>query len=98
MDDKQHSTQPTQNRHRQWTENPSEQWAFALDHMDVGEWDLAITHCQRALEIWPTYYDALLLMSGACDNKADLDAALDSAARASEVAVQELGQAWNRLG
>ena len=51
MDDKQHSTQPTKNRHRQWTDNPSEQWAFALDHMDVGEWDLAINHCRRALEI-----------------------------------------------
>jgi tetratricopeptide (TPR) repeat protein len=97
MDEKHHTNQPTKNRHRQWTANPSEQWAFALDHMDVGEWDLAITHCQRALEIWPTYYDALLLMSGAHENKGDLDAALDSAERASEVAVQELGQAWNNL-
>ncbi len=97
MDDKQHSNQPTRNRHKQWADNPSEQWAFALDHMDVGEWDLAITHCRRALEIWPTYYDALLLMSGAYENKGDLDEALSTAERASEIAVQELGQAWNNL-
>ena len=97
MDDNQHTDQPTKNRHRQWADNPSEQWAFALDHMDVGEWDLAISHCRRALEIWPTYYDALLLMSGAHENKGDLDEALDAAERASEIAVQELGQAWNNL-
>src|SRR5258706_9936941 len=97
MDDQQHSLQPTKNRHRQWTQNPSEQWAFALDHMDAGEWDNAILHCQRALEIWPTYYDALLLMVGAHEAKGDLDSALGAAERASEVAVQELGQAWNNL-
>ena len=50
----------------------------------------------RALEIWPTYYDALLLMSGAHENKGDLDEALDAAERASEIAVQELGQAAMR--
>ncbi len=97
MDDRQHTHQPTSNRHRQWTANPSEQWAFALDHMDTGEWDLAIGHCQRALDIWPTYYDALLLMSGAHERKGDLDSALDAAERASEIAVQELSQAWNNL-
>jgi tetratricopeptide (TPR) repeat protein len=92
-----HHTQPTKNRHMQWTENPSEQWAFALDHMDAGEWDLAITHCQRALEIWPTYYDALLLLSGAHEGKGDLDSALDAAQKASEVAIHELSQAWSNL-
>jgi tetratricopeptide (TPR) repeat protein len=92
-----HHTQPTKNRHKQWTENPSEQWAFALDHMDAGEWDLAIVHCKRALEIWPTYYDALLLMAGAYEGKGDLDEALDSAQKASEIAVQELSQAWSNL-
>src|SRR5436305_14199210 len=93
MDELHHMQQPTKNRHRQWTANPSEQWAFALDHMDVEEWDLAITHCQRALEIWPTYYDALLLMSGAHERQGNLDASLNSAQRASEVAVAELSQA-----
>lgn len=96
MDDD-HHLQPTKNRHKQWADNPSEQWAFALDHMDAGEWELAITHCQRALDIWPTYYDALLLMSGAFEAKGDLDQALRSAERASEVAIQELSQAWNNL-
>ncbi len=42
MDDH-HNHLPTKNRHKQWTANPSEQWSFALDHMDAGEWDLAIT-------------------------------------------------------
>lgn len=96
MDDH-HNQQPTKNRHKQWTANPSEQWAFALDHMDAGEWDLAITHCQRALDIWPTYYDALLLMSGAHERKGDLDASLKAAQGASEIAAQELSQAWNNL-
>src|SRR5258705_6305973 len=96
MDDH-HNHLPTKNRHKQWTANPSEQWAFALDHMDAGEWDLAITHCKRALDIWPTYYDALLLMSGAHERHGDLDAALESAQSASEIAVQELSQAWNTL-
>ncbi len=92
-----HSSQPTKNRHKQWMANPSEQWAFALDHMDVGEWEYAVLHCQRALEIWPTYYDALLLMSGAYEQMDDLDSALAAAQRASEVAIQELSQAWNNL-
>lgn len=90
-------SQPTKSRHRPWAQNPSEQWAFALDHMDAGEWDLAVTHCERALDTWPTYYDALLLLSGAYEAKGDLDAALVSAQRASEVAVAELSQAWNNL-
>jgi tetratricopeptide (TPR) repeat protein len=97
MDDKHHIHPPTKNRHKQWTANPSEQWAFALDHMDVGEWELAISHCQRAIDILPTYYDAWLLMSGAHEAKGDLDAALDAAQRASEIAVGELSQAWNNL-
>src|SRR5260370_34295430 len=95
--DEHHQHEPTKNRHKQWNANPSEQWAFALDHMDVEEWELAITHCQRALDIWPTYYDALLLMSGACEAKRDLDGALKAASTASEVAVGELSQAWNNL-
>jgi tetratricopeptide (TPR) repeat protein len=97
MDDQHHLQGPTKNRHKQWMANPSEQWAFALDHMDAGEWDLAITHCQRALDIWPTYYDALLLMSGAQERQGELDSALKSAQRASEIAVQELSEAWNTL-
>jgi len=97
MDEQHHLQGPTKNRHMQWTANPSEQWAFALDHMDAGEWDLAITHCQRALDIWPTYYDALLLMAGAQERHGQLDDALKSAQRASEIAVQELSQAWNTL-
>jgi tetratricopeptide (TPR) repeat protein len=97
MDEQHHLQGPTKNRHKQWMANPSEQWAFALDHLDAGEWDLAITHCQRALDIWPTYYDALLLMSGAQERQGDLDASLSSAQRASEIAVQELSEAWNTL-
>lgn len=97
MSDEPLGLQPTKNRHKAWTTNPSEQWAFALDHMDAAEWDLAITHCQRAIDIWPTYYDAWLLLAGAHENKDDLDAALDAAERASEIAVQELSQSWNNL-
>ncbi|MEP7287799.1 MAG: tetratricopeptide repeat protein [Chloroflexota bacterium] len=92
-----HNIHSTKNRHKQWTSNPSEQWSFALDHMDAGEWDLTITHCQRAIDIWPTYYDALLLLSGAFERKGDLDNALKAAQNASEIAVQELSQAWNNL-
>ena len=88
---------PSQNRHKQWHANPSEQWAFALDHMDVSEWDLAITHCQRAIDIWPTYYDAWLLMAGIYERRGDLNRALDAGERASEIALHELGQAWNNL-
>ncbi len=98
MDEKHHIQQPGKNnRHKPWTANPSEQWAFALDHMDTGDWDLAILHCQRAIDIWPTYYDALLLMSGAYEAQGNLDAALKAAQQASEVAVQELSQAWSNL-
>lgn len=84
-------------RHRAWEENPSEQWAFALDHMDSGEFDLAIMHCKRAIAIWPTYYDAWLLLAGAYEEKGLLDEALEAAQRASEIAINELGQAWNNL-
>lgn len=95
MSEKQHHT--AQSRHRPWEQNPSEQWAFALDHMDSGEWDLAITHCRRAIDLWPTYYDAWLLLAGAHEEKGDLDSALDAARRASEIAINELSQAWNNL-
>lgn len=88
---------PRSNKHKQWTANPSEQWAFALDHMDLEEYDLAIVHCKRAIDIWPTYYDAWLLLSGAQEQNGDLDAALSAAQRASEIAVEELSQAWNNL-
>lgn len=91
---KQHTAK---DRHCAWEENPSEQWAFALDHMDSGEWDLAIMHCQRAIDIWPTYYDAWLLLAGAYEEKGMSDEALDAMRRASEIAINELGQAWNNL-
>lgn len=84
-------------RHHPWEQNPSEQWAFALDHMDSGEWDLAIMHCQQAIDIWPTYYDAWLLLAGAYEEKSQLDEGLDAIQRASEIAINELGQAWNNL-
>jgi tetratricopeptide (TPR) repeat protein len=86
-----------QQRHRTWDQNPSEQWAFALDHMDAGEWDLAILHCRRAIETWPTYYDAWLLLAGAYEEKAEYDQALEAIRRASEIAIDELSQAWNNL-
>lgn len=92
-----HHYKPTEHRHRQWHANPSEQWAFALDHMDAGEWDLAILHCKRAADIWPSYYDAHLLMAGAYERKGEMDSALKSAQAASEIAVQELSEAWNTL-
>ncbi|GAB4573967.1 MAG: hypothetical protein Kow0077_18190 [Anaerolineae bacterium] len=84
-------------RHTPWEENPSEEWAFALDHMDRGEWELAIKHCQRAIEIWPTYYDAWLLLGGALEETDRLDDALHAVQRASEIAIMELSQAWNNL-
>ncbi len=84
-------------RHQPWNENPSQEWAFALDHMDAGEWDLAITHCQRAIELWPSYYDAWLLLAGVYEETGDYDQALDAARRASEIAITELSQAWNNL-
>lgn len=93
-DQERHTTEP---RHHPWQQNPSEQWAFALEHMDAGEWDLAIKHCRQAIDIWPTYYDAWLLLAGAYQEKGDLEAALDAIQRASEVAVNELSQAWNNL-
>jgi len=84
-------------RHQAWRENPSEAWAFALQHMDRGEWADAIRHCQEAIELWPTYYDAWLLLAGAYEELGDADRALEAAQRASEIAIIELSQAWNNL-
>jgi len=84
-------------RHTPWEENPSEQWAFALEHMDRGEWDAAVRHCQRAIAIWPTYYDAWLLLAGALDEQGEHEQALAAVQRASEIAIVELSQAWNNL-
>ncbi|MBN1965322.1 MAG: tetratricopeptide repeat protein [Anaerolineae bacterium] len=84
-------------RHQPWDDNPSEQWSNALDHMDQGEWDAAIGHCERAIAIWPTYYDAWLLLAGAFEEKGEYDRALDSIRRAAELASLELSQAWNNL-
>lgn len=84
-------------RHQPWQENPSEEWAFALEHMDRGDWENAIHHCERAIELWPTYFDAWLLMAGALEDGGDYDRALDAVRRASEIAISELSQAWNNL-
>ena len=84
-------------RHESWIENPSEEWTYALDHMDAGEWDTAINHCEQAISIWPTYYDAWLLLAGAYEEKGDYGRALDAIRRASEIAVTELSQAWNSM-
>jgi tetratricopeptide (TPR) repeat protein len=65
--------------------------------MDRGEWDSAIQHCQQAIEAWPTYYDAWLLMAGAWEEKGDFSNALQAVERASEIAIVELSQAWNNL-
>ena len=84
-------------RHQAWQENPSEEWAFALEHMDRGDWQNTIHHCERALDLWPTYFDAWLLMAGALEDGGDYDRALDAVRRASEIAIAELSQAWNNL-
>ena len=84
-------------RHTPWEDNPSEQWAFALEHMDQSEWDQALVHCERAIDIWPTYYDAWLLMAGALEEQERYDDALHAVQRASEIAIMELSQAWNNL-
>ena len=84
-------------RHPPWDENPSEEWAFALQHLESGEWDSAIRHCERAIAIWPTYYDAWLLLASAYEEKGDNDRALEAARRASEIAIGELSEAWNSL-
>jgi tetratricopeptide (TPR) repeat protein len=86
-----------QRRHTPWEANPSEQWAFALDHMDRGEWENAIGHCQRAIDLWPTYFDAWLLLAGAHEERDEFDEALVAVQRASEIAITELSQAWNNL-
>jgi tetratricopeptide (TPR) repeat protein len=83
--------------HSAWEHNPSEEWAFALDHMDRGELDKAIRHCERAINIWPTYYDAWLLLAGVYEDKGDYDRALDAVQRSSEIAIVELSQSWNNL-
>jgi tetratricopeptide (TPR) repeat protein len=84
-------------RHQPWQENPSEEWAYALDHMDRGDWENAIKHCTRAIELWPTYFDAWLLMAGAYEDGGDDNRALEAVQRASEIAISELSQAWNNL-
>lgn len=84
-------------RHTPWEKNPSEQWAFALDHMDRGEWDQSINHCEQAIDIWPTYFDAWLLMAGALEEQEQFDEAMHAVQRASEIAIMELSQAWNNL-
>lgn len=87
--------QPLHTKHQRWEENPSEEWIHALEHVNTGQYELAITHCQRAIEIWPDYYNAWLLMASALEKLDRLDEALEAVQRASEIAIEELGQAWN---
>lgn len=84
-------------RHEPWEQNPSEEWAYAMDHLDRGDFDGAVRHCERAIEIWPTYYDAWLLLAGAHEEKGDYDRALASVQQAGEIAAMELSQAWNNM-
>lgn len=86
---------PSEQKHQPWTENPSEQWMYALEHMNAGEYELVITHCKRAIDIWPDYYNAWILMATAMEKLDRLDEALDAVQRASEIAIEELSQAWN---
>jgi tetratricopeptide (TPR) repeat protein len=88
-------TQPLHPKHQRWEENPSEQWIYALEHINTGQYELAIKHCQRAIEIWPDYYNAWLLMASALEKMDRLDEALEAVQRASEIAIEELSQAWN---
>ena len=88
-------TQPPHPKHQRWEENPSEEWIYALEHMNTGQYELAIKHCQRAIEIWPDYYNAWLLMASALEKLDRLDEALEAVQRASEIAIEELSQAWN---
>jgi tetratricopeptide (TPR) repeat protein len=86
-----------QPKHRRWEENPSEELVFALEHMNSGKYELAIRHTRRAIEMWPDYFDAWLLLGSAHEQLNELDEALDAIQRASEIAVESLGEAWNNL-
>ena len=88
-------SQPTDTKHQPWTENPSEEWIYALEHMNTGQYELAAKHCLRAIEIWPDYYNAWMLLASVLEHLDQLDEALAAVQRASEVAIEELGHAWN---
>lgn len=88
-------TQPPSAPHQPWTENPSEEWMHALEHLNTGQYELAVKHCLRAIEIWPDYYNAWMLMSRAHEHMGHTDEALEAVQRAAEIAIEELGQAWN---
>lgn len=81
--------------HQPWTENPSEEWMHALEHMNTGEFELTVKHCLRAIEIWPDYYNAWMLMGRAHEQLGQMDEALEAVQRAAEIAIEELSQAWN---
>ena len=74
--------------HQRWEENPSEEWMYALEHMNTGQYQLAIKHCRRAIAIWPDYYNAWLLMASAHEKLDQLDEALEAVQRASEIAIE----------
>ncbi len=84
-------------RHIPWEQNPSDQWAFALECLERGAYEQAIKHCEQAIDIWPTYYDAWLLLASANEELERYDEALRAVQRASEIAIEELSQAWNNL-
>ena len=83
--------------HKPWEENPSASLVYGLEHLEAGDYEEAIKHFRRAIELWPEYFDAWLQMGIAFGQLEQLDEALDAVQRASEIAVESLGEAWNTL-
>ncbi|MGH8104558.1 MAG: TPR end-of-group domain-containing protein [bacterium] len=80
-----------------WSENPSVYWAEAFHLMNEGEFEAAIVKLKDAVEIYPEYYDAWLLLGGAQEAAGAIDEGIVSTEEAVAIARRELALALTNL-
>jgi tetratricopeptide (TPR) repeat protein len=69
----------------------------ALGQIEAGDYDKARQALERAISIYPRYFDAWHLLAVTLEEEGYMDYALLSAQRAAEIATSQLSQAWDTL-
>lgn len=80
-----------------WTANPSAYWVAGLAQFQNGDYTKARQALERAVSIYPRYFEAWQLLANTFEEQGYLDHALLAAQRSAEIAVTNLSQAWDTL-
>ncbi len=82
---------------KEWKDNPSTFYVEAFSRMNDGDYEKAIELLNHALEIYPDYWDARLLLAGAQEARGSIDEAVCTLKESLAITRRQIIQTLNNL-